>query len=147
MNNLPEELHSLFSKHELQLGIGDLSRVTGVTQSKIRYWEQKGYIHAVKNDEGQNHKYSLPMIGKTRLIKHFLDEGFTLQAAVDKAEEHRETMDMVQKVLTDRFLSFIKFEGHDAINMGPLKNDPDKSVIAVLSSGKTELQLVPSDFD
>lgn len=144
MNNLPKEVRGLFGKHRLQLGIGDLARVAGVSQSKIRYWEQKGYVHSIKNDEGQNHKYSLKMLGKISLIKHFMDEGFTLQAAAEKAEQRHELMDVVQKIMVDRFIELTQCDGHQAINLGPLDDDPQHCVFAVIENDQTKLRLVPT---
>lgn len=144
MSSLPEELRGLFGKHKLQLGIGDLAKVTGVSQSKIRYWEQKGYIQSTQNDEGQNHKYSLMMLGKVHLIRHYLDEGFTLTMAVKKADRHKEIMDLVSKVAVDRFRELEEYEGNPAVNLGSVCEAPHQSVIAVIEEGETKLHLVDS---
>ncbi|WP_054725308.1 MerR family transcriptional regulator [Paucilactobacillus hokkaidonensis] len=85
MEQIPEDLKGLLGKPELQLGIGDLSHVTGVSQSQLRYWESKKYIQSIKTSESKNRKYSLKILGEVCLIKDYLDEGFTLPAAVKKS--------------------------------------------------------------
>lgn len=139
--SVPTELKGLFGKHRIQVGIGDLAKMTGVPQSKIRYWEQKGYIQSVQNDEGQNHKYSFFMMGKVHLINHYLEEGFTLTMAVKKADRHKEVMDMITQVATDRFESLELFNGLPAVNLGPVEELAGKSVVAVIEDGKTRLHL------
>ena len=73
----------------LRIGIGDMSKMTGVSSRQLRYWEQKGYIKAMNEEEGVARKYGLGSMYKIFAIKHFLDEGYTLAKAVEKAELHR----------------------------------------------------------
>ena len=59
----------------LRIGIGDMSKMTGVSSRQLRYWEQKGYIKAMNEEEGGARKYGLGSMYKIFAIKHFLDEG------------------------------------------------------------------------
>ncbi len=73
----------------LRIGIGDMSKMTGVSSRQLRYWEQKGYIKPMNEEEGAARKYGLGSMYKIFAIKHFLDEGYTLSKSVEKAEMHR----------------------------------------------------------
>lgn len=68
--------------------IGDTAKMTGVTQKQIRNWEAKGYISEatrVVSGERAYRRFSPEQIEIIHKIKDYLDEGFTLQAAVKKA--------------------------------------------------------------
>lgn len=69
-------------------GIGEVASITGVSQRQIRYWETKGIINSCVDDiSGSNKKYDYPNIEKIVLIKDFLDQGFTLEAAAKRLED------------------------------------------------------------
>jgi len=68
--------------------IGDTAKMTGVTQKQIRNWEAKGYISEatrVVSGERAYRRFSPEQIEIIHKINDYLDEGFTLQAAVKKA--------------------------------------------------------------
>lgn len=92
----------LLESDDLLVGISELSKVTGVSPRQIRYWEQKGYIESTGEKSG-NRKFRLPMVIKVEIIKHFLDEGYTLIAAVDKACERQENIHQAKILLRDVF--------------------------------------------
>lgn len=92
----------LLESDDLLVGISELSKVTGVSPRQIRYWEQKGYIESTGEKSG-NRKFKLPMVIKVEIIKHFLDEGYTLIAAVDKACERQENIHQAKILLRDVF--------------------------------------------
>ncbi|WP_313631095.1 MerR family transcriptional regulator [Enterococcus devriesei] len=92
----------LLESDDLLVGISELSKVTGVSPRQIRYWEQKGYIHSTGEKSG-NRKFKLPMVVKVEMIKHFLDEGYTLTAAVEKAKERQENVHHAKLLLRDIF--------------------------------------------
>lgn len=92
----------LLESDDLLVGISELSKVTGVSPRQIRYWEQKGYIESTGEKSG-NRKFRLPMVIKVEIIKYFLDEGYTLIAAVDKACERQENIHQAKILLRDVF--------------------------------------------
>lgn len=73
--------------YEETYSIGDASRITGVSQRKLRSWEGK-YIpkpeRLVCGDRAYR-RYTQAQINLIAKIKEYRDEGFTLQAAVKKA--------------------------------------------------------------
>lgn len=71
---------------KLIVGIGEVAEITGVPTRKIRYWEEKGYIQS-KSEQGKNRRYNYMNIKKILLIKELMDEGYTLEASVEKVEK------------------------------------------------------------
>lgn len=69
------------------VGIGEASEITGVSARQLRYWESKGIIHSLSDNEGSNRKYDYENIEKIVLLKDFLDQGFTLEAAARRLEQ------------------------------------------------------------
>ncbi len=86
MFELAEEMAFL---KKLVVGIGEVEKITNVPQRQIRYWESKGIIKTLVNEEkGSTRCFSYLEIKKIILIKELIDEGFTLEAA-DKKVIHR----------------------------------------------------------
>ena len=68
--------------------IGDTAKMTGATQKQIRNWEANGYIplaDRVVCGERAYRRFTLGQVETIRKIKDYLDEGFTLLAAAQKA--------------------------------------------------------------
>jgi DNA-binding transcriptional MerR regulator len=69
--------------------IGDASRITGVSQRKLRSWEGK-YIpepeRIVCGDRAYR-RYTQAQINLIARIKEYQDQGFTLSAAAKKAND------------------------------------------------------------
>ena len=74
---------------ENMFSIGSVENVTGVSQKQLRFWEEKGYIFSVKRVQcGERHYryYSAFQVDLISRIKGYLEEGFTLSAASEKAK-------------------------------------------------------------
>ena len=70
--------------------IGDTARLTGATQKQIRNWEEKKYIpeaERVVSGVRAYRRFSMDEVETMRLIKEYIDAGFTLKAAVQKAND------------------------------------------------------------
>ncbi|MDN6733228.1 MAG: MerR family transcriptional regulator, partial [Tetragenococcus koreensis] len=77
----------------LVVGIGEVSRITGIPTRKIRYWEEKGAIQSENEQEGATRRYDYLNVKKMLLIQEMLDEGFTLDSAIEKVEKRMVTLD------------------------------------------------------
>ena len=69
--------------------IGDAAKMTGVTRRQIRNWESRGYIpeaDRILSGIRAYRRFSLQQIELISHIKVFLDEGYTLPAAAEKAK-------------------------------------------------------------
>ena len=68
--------------------IGDTAKMTGATQKQIRNWEANGYIplaDRVVCGERAYRRFTQAQVETIRKIKDYLDEGYTLVAAAQKA--------------------------------------------------------------
>ena len=69
---------------KLIVGIGEVSQITNIPCRQIRYWEDKGIIKSLTEEEGKNRRYDYINIKKMLLVKLYLEEGYTLDAAAQK---------------------------------------------------------------
>jgi DNA-binding transcriptional MerR regulator len=78
---------------EKTYSIGDAAEMIGVTQRQLRNWEEQDYISKLDRIIcGDRHyrRFSLKDIELARVIKKYLDEGFTLPVAAEKAKSEIE---------------------------------------------------------
>ena len=59
---------------KLIVGIGEVSQITDIPTRQIRYWEDKGIITSLTEEEGKNRRYDYLNIKKMLLVKLFLEE-------------------------------------------------------------------------
>jgi DNA-binding transcriptional MerR regulator len=86
----------------LIVGIGEVAEITGVPKRKLRYWQKKGIIDTVQNDEGTTRRFDYLNVKKILLIKELLDEGYTLDAAAGKVERRMERLSEAFEKLRQR---------------------------------------------
>lgn len=145
MNTEEHNTFATFSKKvNWHLGIGDVSTATGVSQSQLRYWEQKGYITSEK-EKGQNRKYSYDTLIRVFMINNYIKQGFTLTAAVKKAAAHRETMELLKRSMVDRFQGITKVDGYPAINLGFIDDQQTEILYLVVKEDRTDVKIVKQD--
>ena len=68
--------------------IGDTAKMAGATQKQIRHWEASGFIPLAERlvcGERSFRRFTMDDVETIRKIKDYLDEGFTLSSAVNKA--------------------------------------------------------------
>ncbi|UCH35964.1 MAG: MerR family transcriptional regulator [Armatimonadota bacterium] len=70
--------------HGLQLGIGQAATLCGVSVRQLSYWTDKGIIQPV--DEDRSRTYDYAAVEKVCLIKQSLDQGYSLEGAVQEAD-------------------------------------------------------------
>lgn len=71
----------------LVVGIGEVAEITKIPIRQIRYWEDKGLIASVTEEEGKNRRFDYRNIKKMLLIKELLDEGYKLEVAAEKVNK------------------------------------------------------------
>jgi DNA-binding transcriptional MerR regulator len=76
------------SSEKLYYTISEVSKITGVKQYVLRYWEQEfPKIRPLKSSSGQR-KYKQKDVDRIQLIKHLLyDESYTIAGAKKKLNE------------------------------------------------------------
>lgn len=80
--------------------IGDASRLTGASQKQIRRWEAKGYIPKAERivyGDVAYRRFSLKRVERIARIKEFLEKGYTLAAAAEKAKNSNLTHENIIK--------------------------------------------------
>lgn len=82
---------------KLVVGIGEVSQITGIPTRQIRYWEEKGIITSLTEEEGKNRRYDYKNVKRMLLIKELLDEGYTLDAASAKVQKR---LEIIEQTLT-----------------------------------------------
>ena len=77
------------NRQEITFSIGDASRMTGVSQRKLRSWEGK-YItkpERIVCGERAYRRYTQAQINLIARIREYQEQGYTLSAAEKKAAE------------------------------------------------------------
>ena len=77
--------HDVFQN--IEVGIGEVSKTVGVSQRQLRYWEEKGYIKPVDDNQSGVRRYTLSTLYLNIFIKTQLDQGFTLSAAFERSKD------------------------------------------------------------
>lgn len=91
-----------FLRH-LIIGIGEVSKITGIPQRQLRYWEDKGIIKtSTAGGPSSTRRFDYLEIKKILLLKELLDEGYTLEAAAQKLEKRMELLQQAFKKLKDK---------------------------------------------
>ena len=135
----------LLESDELLVGISELSKVTGVSPRQIRYWEQKGYVESTGEKSG-NRKFRLPMVIKVEIIKHFLDEGYTRTAAVEKAQERQENIHQAKILIREVFKGIQNIEDrYTVISLDDFSNKEGFYLIRDNKTNQATYQTLPSD--
>ncbi|CAJ1228852.1 MerR family transcriptional regulator [Levilactobacillus zymae] len=114
----------------ITLGIGDVARATGVAQSKLRYWENKGYIKSHSVTDNRNRKFTYKTLLQVQLIKSYLDDGYTLTSAVKRARQRGVYLDALRSFFEDRFVSIEVTDQAAMIDLGTFDPEPTKHLVA-----------------
>ena len=86
----------------LVVGIGEVAEITDVPQRQLRYWQQKGIIETVRDEEGSTRRFDYLNVKKVLLVKELLDEGYTLDAASEKVEQRMQRLSEAFEQLSTR---------------------------------------------
>ncbi|EOL43141.1 hypothetical protein RV11_GL000643 [Enterococcus phoeniculicola] len=109
---------SLLQQDNLLVGISELSKMVDLSPRQLRYWEEKGFItsHSAENSA---RRYRLPMVIKVQLIKHYLDEGYTLSTSAKKAQDQMLEVKRTKRILLKTFKQKIQLADNLlAVDMG-----------------------------
>ncbi|KRM68209.1 hypothetical protein FD06_GL001423 [Apilactobacillus ozensis DSM 23829 = JCM 17196] len=137
-----KRIGDIIKKSQFEIGIGQIVKMTGISATQIRYWDQKGYIQSEKTNKNKNKQYSYHSLIKIQLIKSFLDSGFTLACAAQKASIFDETGNIIKKMLENRFNGLSVIDNHPAINMGSLSDNENEKVYFIDKGNQTEIKII-----
>jgi len=131
-------------KHQFTVGISDLAKMTGVSQTQLRYWEQKAYVHSIKaSEKNVVHRYSYGTLMRVHFIKMMLDEGFTLAAAAQRADEHGAQMEMMRIFVMSAFQGMEERDGHHMIKLGYFDEDHQQELYCFIKDEKPHYRVYP----
>jgi DNA-binding transcriptional MerR regulator len=123
----------LIKSEAFQFGIGDLSRMTGVSTRQLRYWEEKGIIDALdRPDENNARVYNFKAYVMVKSIKHFMDEGLTLRVAVERTAERSAAWHLWFQVVQEAMGDLTEIEEGPAVDMGFLDEDKTQHLYGIL---------------
>lgn len=137
----------LLESDDLLVGISELSKVTGVSPRQIRYWEQKGYIESTGEKSG-NRKFKLPMVVKVEIIKHFLDEGYTLTASVERAHQGQKNIHQAKLLVREVFKGIQQIDDrYTVIHLDDFMNKQGFYLIRDTETNKTTYQIIEEESE
>ena len=143
-----DRFKDILKNEHFLLGIGEISKATGVSQRQLRYWEERGYIKPEETTDDSNkcdrrhRKYSHFTFLKVSMIQSFINDGYTLSAAVQKTNEHSLLGKAVKQFLKERILDVKVIQDGYELDLGALEDMPDKHVYALIrKNAKTKLIL------
>lgn len=137
-------LRIIFSKR-ISLGVTEMSKLTHVSPSQLRYWERKGFIKSKQDQDNKNHYFNVYTMLQVATIKYYLDQGFTLKTAVEKEKEHKQIRYLFHTFLMKGIKDIEQLDKNTIqVDLGPLADDPNQGVYAkVTADGKVDLHLQP----
>lgn len=118
-------------EHEdIRMGISELTKKTGATTRQLRYWEKKGYIKSIQPDPNSPRAYKLSDIIKVELIKEYLDSGYTLSMAYEKAMKKLSKMQRFREVFSNYIKDVeILDDQYEVFTIGPFDETNEKITI------------------
>lgn len=132
-NDFIRRVKSILKHSGFSLGIGDIANATGVSQRKLRYWEEKEYIQPSSgSEEGKHRKYSYFTLAKVSLIESYLESGYSLGKAVEKAEQHSKVAQATRKIISDRLSGIKRVDDQYEVDLGEVEGAEGKHIVAIL---------------
>lgn len=142
-------LKRLLENDHLLVGISELSEIVGVSPRQLRYWEQKGFIRSVTTDGNCPRKYQLPTVVKVEIIKKYLDEGYTLTKAAEKAENRLKKIKHVRKVFSKAIKEIeLIDERYTVLLIGDFKETGEDAQLYIIHDNSTDeltYKILPTD--
>ncbi|KRM24429.1 hypothetical protein FC90_GL000570 [Latilactobacillus graminis DSM 20719] len=130
----------------LIFGISELCKMAGVTPRQLRYWEQKGYIKARASEGNKAREYDANAMIKAVLIKHFLDEGYTLNVAVQKIQRYMANMKIIRSIIREHFVGIEEIDGELAVNLGYFDEAKRQILYVIVKDGRSSFKLVDASI-
>ncbi len=120
-------LHNIIRPDKILLSIRDAARAGDVTDTQVRYWIKNHFLKTVKAENGAI-KLPYGEIAKIRMIKSFLDSGYTLSAAAKKTQENADLARSFSHLVLAG-IQHVERKGKTTIfDLGPIENDPEKHI-------------------
>lgn len=72
---------------KLVVGIGEVAQITSIAPRQIRYWEEKGIIVSLTEEEGKNRRYNYENIKKNVAYQRTVGRGIYVRRFCRKSQK------------------------------------------------------------
>ncbi|MCT6823053.1 MAG: MerR family transcriptional regulator [Apilactobacillus sp.] len=114
--------------------IGEVSKMVNVSTRQLRYWEQKGYIESIRDDNSSSRVFNMENLNRVSLMKYYLDEGFTLNGAYKAANENIKKVRKIRDFMMIAFQDVETIDGKPAINLGYFDKEKESILYGILNT-------------
>ncbi len=128
---------AMIDSNKLIFGIGQVQKITGTSGRQLRYWESQGYVTPINQQKGVQRQYTLHSLFLIFRIQKNLKDGFTLQAAVEKARELDEQIPVLRAFLRNQFQGVTMYDDRSEIDLGFMNESKKQRVYGVVKDGET----------
>ncbi|GLB46129.1 transcriptional regulator [Philodulcilactobacillus myokoensis] len=140
IEDLNRRMRQIFKSESMLMNVGDIAKNTGLTPSQIRYWEKCGYIKSKSVLKNKTHKYTTGTYLKIKLIKSYLDSGFTLTVAAKKASIMDKFKNLVRKTIGGRMIEMNIIDNYPALNFG--KVDEHHQIWFIVKKDRVDAKII-----
>ncbi|MCQ9316561.1 MerR family transcriptional regulator [Pediococcus pentosaceus] len=132
----------IIDSEAMLLSIGDVANAVDVSTRQLRYWEKKGYIKSKISKTGQR-KYTYFTMIQAGNIASYIEDGFTLAKAAEKAQSNGHIMKALRHFLKERFSGGREIPNGYEFDLGEIKGLPkdQRLFIEVLEDGESFFQV------
>lgn len=130
LQDFSDWMHDIIKPDNILLSIRDAARASNVTDAQVRYWIKNGYLRAVKADNGAI-KLPYNQIASIRMIKFFLDNGYTLSGAAKKIQENKDIARSIRHLVFSSIHNIGKQGNKTIFDLGPIDKDPEKHIFGI----------------
>lgn len=130
LQDFSDWMHDIIKPDNILLSIRDAARASNVTDAQVRYWIKNGYLRAVKADNGAI-KLPYNQIASIRMIKFFLDNGYTLSGAAKKTQENKDIVRSIRHLVFSSIHNIGKQGNKTIFDLGPIDKDPEKHIFGI----------------
>lgn len=130
LQDFSDWMHDIIKPDNILLSIRDAARASNVTDAQVRYWIKNGYLRTVKADNGAI-KLPYNQIASIRMIKFFLDNGYTLSGAAKKTQENKDIIRSIRHLVFSSIHNIGKQGNKTIFDLGPIDKDPEKHIFGI----------------
>ncbi|WP_405076233.1 MerR family transcriptional regulator [Ligilactobacillus acidipiscis] len=130
LQDFSDWMHDIIKPDNILLSIRDAARASNVTDAQVRYWIKNGYLRTVKADNGAI-KLPYNQIASIRMIKFFLDNGYTLSGAAKKTQENKDIARSIRHLVFSSIHNIGKQGNKTIFDLGPIDKDPEKHIFGI----------------
>ncbi|MCF6515261.1 MerR family transcriptional regulator [Lactobacillus sp. S2-2] len=135
-----KHLYSSPNFKKLVFRIGEVSEITGVSTRQIRYWDEKGLIESTRKETEKTNSrvFDFKNLILINLINMYLQQGFTLAAAFERAQKRQNSIKRIHSVFNTFDNVIVDDEDVLVIDLGYFDDEKTKHLFGIIDEN-TEL--------